>query len=30
MGTAGEIEKNPIIMPSSVKKKYKQVYLRVY
>lgn len=30
MGTAAEIEKSPIIMPSSVQKRYKQLYLRIY
>lgn len=30
MGTAKEIDEKPIIMPSSVKKRYKQLYFRVY
>lgn len=30
MGSTKEIEKNSIMMPSSVKKEYKQLYLRVY
>ena len=29
-GSQAEIEEKPIIMPSSVKKNYKQVYLRIY
>lgn len=30
MGQQADIEKNAVITPSSVKKNYKQVYLRIY